>query len=747
MKNFKTLLEQIIRKVYRPVVIPLIIFLIIGIVAAFSIFQAKERENLLLKMKDYSRELNDIFIDIELTYNPVIQELLATQYQLILQEKLGQQAFSEDYIDAFKATIRQIPFSTLQIDTINYYRINEEGVIYETDFTTDQGLDLSQHEYFWKSFKQASPGDIILRNLDNETLTGDIRLYSYIKLPDGGFFETGIRFKGITDYIETKGYETFGKQFSDLTIFKGGSNPVKVGVELTQTHRQWLSQSESDQQPVFKLTGLTKGALYWVQQSRYGVYRYILMIDYYHNLILIAIILIGAILLAIHRSTMNAQVKSLCKAVADPIQTLEENMKQFDLSNPRIEQGNLKIDVREIQSMSESFSRMCQKAQDSYEEIQAINKDLEDSYTLNRSLMNQMEMFLDIPQSLFSQKDISELLVLNYRKLQHIISDADCSLVALNSGKKLTFIDGEGIDFHQLNRLNLDPQKYAKKKYVLFKNYEAGEFMQEMDLQLPDSDLSKIITSVNQVLIIPVVSKDDYLGHVAFYSFAGSSSNFSFDDYRIAEYFYSFLKAFLIIKEFSEYEMDIQKETIYSLIALLEQHDPYTKGHSENVAKLASEFATYLGLEEKTVEELFWAGLVHDMGKILISHHILNKPARLTLAEFEEIKKHPGYAYDALKESRSMKEIALIIKYHHEKYNGSGYPEGLKAKQIPYESRILCLCDSWDAMTSERIYKTHLTKEAAIYEIMNQKGRQFDPRLVDKWLEFLSIKSDNRSEP
>jgi len=212
----------------------------------------------------------------------------------------------------------------------------------------------------------------------------------------------------------------------------------------------------------------------------------------------------------------------------------------------------------------------------------------------------------------------------------------------------------------------------------------------------------------------------------------------TFDDYRIAEFFSGFLKAFLMIKEFSELEMDIQKEAIHAIIQLLEKHDPYTKGHSENVARLSMDFATYLGLSEKKVQDLYWAGIVHDMGKILISQALLNKPSRLTMQEFEEIKKHPVYAYEVFKNSYPMKEIALYVRHHHEKFNGKGYPEGLKGKAIPYESRILCIADAWDAMTSERSYKAPFTKTEALSEIMRNKGEQFDPKLVDEWLGFIS---------
>jgi len=197
-----------------------------------------------------------------------------------------------------------------------------------------------------------------------------------------------------------------------------------------------------------------------------------------------------------------------------------------------------------------------------------------------------------------------------------------------------------------------------------------------------------------------------------------------------------------MIKEFSELEINIQKETIHSIITLLEKHDPYTKGHSENVARLSREFSSYLGLSEKRVQDIYWAGILHDMGKILLPQNILNKPTKLTMKEFEEIKRHPVYAYEVFKKSRSMKEIAKFIKHHHEKYNGKGYPDGLKGKDIPYESRIISIADAWDAMTSERVYKPGLSRSEAISEIMQNKGEQFDPQLAEKWLRFITKSKD-----
>jgi HD-GYP domain-containing protein (c-di-GMP phosphodiesterase class II) len=202
----------------------------------------------------------------------------------------------------------------------------------------------------------------------------------------------------------------------------------------------------------------------------------------------------------------------------------------------------------------------------------------------------------------------------------------------------------------------------------------------------------------------------------------------------------NFLQGFLMIHELSELENEIQKETVYSMIRLLEKHDPYTKGHSENVAELASGFGEYLGLDSKKAQDLYWAGIIHDLGKILIPHTILNKPDRLTPEEFELIKKHPEYCYDVIGQSVTMKEIALYVKYHHEKYNGKGYPEGLKGEEIPFESRILALADSWDAMREERVYKKGLNYQESINEITRNAGVQFDPQLAEKWVQFIDKK-------
>jgi len=187
----------------------------------------------------------------------------------------------------------------------------------------------------------------------------------------------------------------------------------------------------------------------------------------------------------------------------------------------------------------------------------------------------------------------------------------------------------------------------------------------------------------------------------------------------------------------------LQEETIQTMLKVLEKHDPYTKGHSKTVAVLSSEFAAFIGISERKVKDIYLAALVHDIGKILVPNSILNKPQKLTSSEFELIKKHPEIAYEILMENQTLKDVAIYVKYHHERYDGRGYPENLSGEEIPLESRLISLADSWDAMITDRIYKKGISEDEAALVLKENSGTQFDPILVDKWIEFIKLKKND----
>lgn len=187
------------------------------------------------------------------------------------------------------------------------------------------------------------------------------------------------------------------------------------------------------------------------------------------------------------------------------------------------------------------------------------------------------------------------------------------------------------------------------------------------------------------------------------------------------------------------------KDLVASLVSAIEAKDKYTLGHSERVSKYAVTLANKLGLPEEKVEELRVAGLLHDVGKIGIDDEILKKPAKLTKAEYEEVKKHPAIGSWILNTLELSDTTMDAINYHHERFDGKGYPLGLSGKELSLEAQIIALSDAYDAMTSDRPYRKAMSNEEAIQEIKKCSDTQFNPELVQLVEEgaFSSIASDS----
>ncbi len=175
-------------------------------------------------------------------------------------------------------------------------------------------------------------------------------------------------------------------------------------------------------------------------------------------------------------------------------------------------------------------------------------------------------------------------------------------------------------------------------------------------------------------------------------------------------------------------------ELVRALVSSIDAKDPYTCGHSERVALLSRETARLLGLTDREVEWAYLAGLLHDIGKIGTPEAILQKPARLTDAEYDVIKRHPAVGYRILKGVKRLEPIRDAVRHHHERMDGTGYPDGLRGEEIPLLARITGLADAFDAMTSNRPYRPRLPMEKVRCEIERNVGRQFDARAADALL-------------
>lgn len=180
------------------------------------------------------------------------------------------------------------------------------------------------------------------------------------------------------------------------------------------------------------------------------------------------------------------------------------------------------------------------------------------------------------------------------------------------------------------------------------------------------------------------------------------------------------------------------EESIYNLVDIIEKRDSYTAGHTQRVAKYAMLIANKIGVSDDDKSLLYRASMLHDIGKISTPDSVLLKPGKLSDLEYKIIKEHVTTSYEILTKVTIYKDIAEIVRHHHEYYDGSGYPQGLKGKDIPFLSQILTVADAFDAMTTDRIYKGRKTVIEAVEEISQLSGRQFNPILVQPAIHALS---------
>ena len=181
----------------------------------------------------------------------------------------------------------------------------------------------------------------------------------------------------------------------------------------------------------------------------------------------------------------------------------------------------------------------------------------------------------------------------------------------------------------------------------------------------------------------------------------------------------------------------LSEEVMRTLANTIDAKDPYTNGHSLRVAKYSKEIAKRAGKSKAEQKEIYQMALLHDIGKIGVPDEIINKDTRLTEAEYAAIRKHPAIGSDILKTIEEIPDIMIGARWHHERYDGHGYPDGLAGTEIPEIARIIGVADAYDAMTSKRSYRNILSQEVVRGEIERGKCTQFDPKFADIMIEMI----------
>ena len=242
-------------------------------------------------------------------------------------------------------------------------------------------------------------------------------------------------------------------------------------------------------------------------------------------------------------------------------------------------------------------------------------------------------------------------------------------------------------------------------------------------LQSAVKDYTKTSNSQNAVEKIKTIHSKNEVGELSFH---------------FRDLVYEVDRHIIEIQNAEREKVELSNELLISLAQTIDAKDTYTNGHSIRVAMYSRMLADRLGFDEKNCDKIYRMGLLHDIGKIGVPNEIINKKAKLNDEEYEIIKSHTIQGYEILKRIKSFPELAQSARWHHEKFDGTGYPDKLKSAEVPLEIRIISVADSYDAMTSNRSYRSYLPQEVVKGELEKFSGTQFDPDVAQQMLNIIA---------
>jgi polar amino acid transport system substrate-binding protein len=237
-------------------------------------------------------------------------------------------------------------------------------------------------------------------------------------------------------------------------------------------------------------------------------------------------------------------------------------------------------------------------------------------------------------------------------------------------------------------------------------------------------------------LYAPIQVEGVNVGLICFDCF--TKTGFTKTSKKILKFYAQIISNFYTQKLLYEKEKKMYHDVVAALVSAIEVKDKYTEGHAQRVREYSCDIAKELQLSNSKINDISTAALLHDIGKIGISTEILNKPGKLTKDEYDIIKLHPIYTKTILEKISGFSSIANFAYNHHENYNGTGYPRGLKYDEIPFESQIIQVADAYDAMTSERAYRKALSTHQALKIISEETGKQFNPKIAKAAIKVFS---------
>jgi len=369
--------------------------------------------------------------------------------------------------------------------------------------------------------------------------------------------------------------------------------------------------------------------------------------------------------------------------------------------------------------------------QDNYDKMKSAKNNLEKIILSTNELLKYENSLPEEAQkfSMAYLKNMFDIACEIYPKFDK----ASCSI---KNGPYVEFVSARGYDINHLNQMN-----FLNKNFMW--SLHKPEIVKETDYNkafLEKENASDFVDTygiLRESIRFTVVIGENEHANMSFDIYNDSPIHFNQRDLANYQSFQTMMNSYYRVGILKSQTEQLKDDIVASLVRTLELYDLYTGGHSEEVADLSVRLGRRLDLPKQDLLTLYWAGIVHDIGKIGIPYDILNKKGKLTSEEYNIIKEHPTHGYNILSQSKGLHDIAEIVLHHHEWWNGKGYPEGLKAEKIPFLSQILHVCDAVDAMAKDRIYRPGLSDDQIIDQLEQGRAKQFSPLIADEMIDFI----------
>lgn len=445
---------------------------------------------------------------------------------------------------------------------------------------------------------------------------------------------------------------------------------------------------------------------------------------------------------SVEMSLLSSKFNGMVQRLRVLVENTVKNERELAISQEKLvhseELGAMNMTLedrlREIEYLNINLEERIEEIEEANYKIADLASELEDKNIGLTQAVERLQTLYKMGLAVNSTMDLARLLNMLCQKSMNTMKSKAGYILMLNEKTgNLSLGGAAGIpeDFDCELEIPLEPGGVSS--WVI--NNNKPKLLANVDKEIEFSKMSRLGFIRESVLCAPLTDKDKVIGTITVANPIDGSS-FGIPDMELLSTIAA--QASIAIRNARLYESQETTyfNTVQALVSAIEASDAYTRGHSERVTRYSVALAKRLGMEGDPLKQLEQAAILHDIGKIGIDVALLHKKEKLTAADIDVLKLHPSIGMRILEPIHFLGTVREIIEQHHERYDGNGYPNGLSGKQLGIEGKILAVCDTYDAMTSDRPYRKAMSHEIAIREIHDHAGSQFDPEVAAAFIEI-----------